>query len=335
METDLLESNQCDESKSDLFVILSVSSWIILIITSWIPILSLGINKSEKIKNLWLFYKIKENTLRIRDIKINYYNLLNNVLDINFVVFNIIFISTFIITTLGFLIYIYSLYIKKEKVVKGMLGPYSKFHFIPILFISALFLIGETYHNSNEENQYDVYLKSNYSFPSFNNAQYIFSLVFTFLSIISLIFISLKTKITSPWYATLTINKGAFSCFFALLIYNFGYVLSEYIINKKDYKIPEQFDEQSNLIKKCILSFVIIIGILNNTASVLLQDYMIALINFLIYLGMTITFYKRDEESRNKFKLYKSIGILDIIMMSLSFLCILFHIIRFKGIIPN
>ena len=335
METDLLESNQYDESKSDLFVILSVSSWIILIITSWIPILSLGINKSEKIKNLWLFYKIKENTLRIRDIKINYYNLLNNVLDINFVVFNIIFISTFIITTLGFLIYIYSLYIKKEKVVKGMLGPYSKFHFIPILFISALFLIGETYHNSNEENQYDVYLKSNYSFPSFNNAQYIFSLVFTFLAIISLIFISLKTKITSPWYATLTINKGAFSCFFALLIYNFGYVLSEYIINKKDYKIPEQFDEQSNLIKKCILSFVIIIGILNNTASVLLQDYMIALINFLIYLGMTITFYKRDEESRSKFKLYKSIGILDIIMMSLSFLCILFHIIRFKGIIPN
>ena len=216
-----------------------------------------------------------------------------------------------------------------------MLGPYSKFHFIPILFISALFLIGETYHNSNEENQYDVYLKSNYSFPSFNNAQYIFSLVFTFLAIISLIFISLKTKITSPWYATLTINKGAFSCFFALLIYNFGYVLSEYIINKKDYKIPEQFDEQSNLIKKCILSFVIIIGILNNTASVLLQDYMIALINFLIYLGMTITFYKRDEESRSKFKLCKSIGILDIIMMSLSFLCILFHIIRFKGIIPN
>ena len=113
------------------------------------------------------------------------------------------------------IIYIYSLYIKKEKVVKGMLGPYSKFHFIPILFISALFLIGETYHNSNEENQYDVYLKSNYSFPSFNNAQYIFSLVFTFLAIISLIFISLKTKITSPWYATLTINKGAFSCFFA------------------------------------------------------------------------------------------------------------------------
>ena len=72
MGTDLLESNQYDESKSDLFVILSVSSWIILIITSWIPILSLGINKSEKIKNLWLFYKIKENTLRIRDIKINY-----------------------------------------------------------------------------------------------------------------------------------------------------------------------------------------------------------------------------------------------------------------------
>ncbi len=319
METDLLESNQYDESKSDLFVILSVSSWIILIITSWIPILSLGINKSEKIKNLWLFYKIKENTLRIRDIKINYYNLLNNVLDINFVVFNIIFISTFIITTLGFLIYIYSFYNQKEKILKGMFGPYSRFHFIPILFIDALFIIGESYSES------------------IGGIKYITTLIFTFLAIISLIFISLKTKITSPWYATLTINKGAFSCFFALLIYNFGYVLSDYILYKKDYNefYQKDIDDKNNLIKKCTLAFVIIIGFLNNAASVLLQDYMIALINLLIYLGMTITFYKRDEESRSKFKLCKSIGILDIIMMSLSFLCIIFHIIRFKGIIPD
>ena len=74
---------------------------------------------------------------------------------------------------------------------------------------------------------------------------------------------------------------------------------------------------------------------MNNTASVLLQDFMIALINLLIYLGMTINFYKRDKDTREYFQLYESIGILDIIMMSLSFLCIVFHIIRFKGIIPD
>ena len=223
--------------------------------------------------------------------------------------------------------------------MKGMLGPYSKFHFIPILFISSLFIIGETYTDYDSDiNESQSYSNSFGYFSSKSiEAKYIFSLVFTFLAIISLIFISLTTKITSPWYATLTINKGAFSCFFALLIYNFGYVLSDYILYKKDYNVfyQKDIDDKNNLIKKCTLAFVIIIGFLNNAASVLLQDYMIALINLLIYLGMTITFYKRDEESRSKFKLCKSIGILDIIMMSLSFLCIVFHIIRFKGIIPD
>ena len=61
---------------------------------------------------------------------------------------------------------------------------------------------------------------------------------------------------------------------------------------------------------------------------------MIALMNLLIYLGMTINFYKTNKELREE-SLYKSMGIFDILMMALSFLCIVFHIIRFKGIIPD
>ena len=322
-ETDLLPSIQNDGKTSDFFVILSVFSWIILVITCWMPILSLGISDNEIIMFVWLFKKRKEND--------EYYKEANNILDMNFAVFNVVIITTFILTTLGFLIYVYSLYKKKEKVLNGMLGSYSKFHFIPLLFISALFIIGESYYGEPSEIYSYNYIDVIYFGFHPKEIKYIFSLIFTCLAIFSLIFISLTTKITSPWYVPLTINKGAFSCFFALLIYNFGYVLSHYILYKKDYNVEDSF----NFVKKSTLAFVIIIGTLNNTASVLLQDFMIALINLLIYLGMTINFYKKDKDTREYFQLYESIGILDIIMMSLSFLCIVFHIIRFKGIIPD
>ena len=171
-----------------------------------------------------------------------------------------------------------------------------------------MFIIGESY------NKVDLNYRFNYL--DYSDVKYIFSLVFTCFAIISLIFISLSTKITSPWYATLTLNKGAYSCFFALLIYNFGFVLSNYIFYKKIGKENEY--NILNFFKKSSLAFSIIIGILNNAASILLQDFMIAFINLLIYLGMTISFYKKSKENREDL-LYESNGILDIIMMVISF----------------
>ena len=97
-ETDLLPSIQNDGKTSDFFVILSVFSWIILVITCWMPILSLGISDNEIIMFVWLFKKRKEND--------EYYKEANNILDMNFAVFNVVIITTFILTTLGFLIYV-------------------------------------------------------------------------------------------------------------------------------------------------------------------------------------------------------------------------------------
>ena len=307
-------NDTCPESNniSNLYVILSISSWLLVIITCWMPVLSLGISKNRIFEYIWMFYIRKEKSYYYED---NYI-----ILDINFEVFCVITITTFIITTLGFLIYIYSLYKGDKKVINGMLDGFSKFHFIPLLCIASLFIIGESYYT-----KIDV--------PT------IFSLIFTCLAIISLAFISFKTKIYSPWYAVLTINKGTYSCFFYLLTYNFGYVLSNYIFYKKGNESGYYYDDIKdipNFFKRSYLAFSILIGIFNNTASVLLKDYMIALINLLIYLGMTINYYKRSKEFP-EYYLYKRnvIGIIDIIMMVLSFLCICFHVVKFKGIIPS
>ncbi len=296
---DNIDNIQNDKPPSGIFIILSLSSWIILIITCWMPILVVGLTENELFRFFWLFEKRKENKEELK------YN--EKILDINFVVFYIIIIITLVITTLGFLIYIYSFYNQKEKILKGMFGPYSRFHFIPILFIDALFIIGESYSES------------------IGGIKYITTLIFTFLAIISLIYISLTTKMTSLRFATLTINKGAYSCFFALLVYNFGYTFSNYILSRKF----EKENKKLQFFKDSYLAFVIIIGIVNNAASLLLQDFMIAIINLLIYLGMTINFYKIDGKFRkNDLKLYSSIGILDIIMMILSLFCINYNLYR-------
>ena len=73
-----------------------------------------------------------------------------NSFDVYYILFYIIIILTLILATAGFLVYIYSIFISKnDNVVNGMLGNISKFHFIPLLCISALFIIGETLKRGN------------------------------------------------------------------------------------------------------------------------------------------------------------------------------------------
>ena len=117
MEETLTTTNQYHESQSDIFVLISIISWIVLIITCWIPIYTLVQAKGDVIINLWLFFKIKEN---IQGDEQLYYEDVLIILDLNFVTFNLIFIFTFTITTLGFIIYFYSLYKRKENVIKGI-----------------------------------------------------------------------------------------------------------------------------------------------------------------------------------------------------------------------
>ena len=312
METSLTDKGvPLASSSSDSFFFLSLSSWIMLVVTSWMPILVLGLNKNELIAYLWLFDKEKE------DYDDEYYYYRDPFpLDMNFVVFNIAFIFTFILGTVALIVYIYSMFKKNNNVINGMLGGIAKFHFIPLFLISALFIIGESYSE-------DYY----------NEAKFIFSIIFTFLAIVTLIFISLKTQLESPWYAALTINKGVYSCFLALLIYNFGYVFTIYGMYKLIKK--GKYEDYSNWAKRCYLAFTIIIGILNNAVAFLLKDLVVSLMNILIYVGMTINYFKMPKEARKQLYKNETIGIFEIIMMVMSVVYIVFHLIRYRGLIPN
>ena len=76
--------------------------------------------------------------------------------------------------------------------IKGMFERFSKFHFIPLLCTSALFIIGESLKYEMEQSGYNIIgpIKSLDVF-------FLFNLIFTFIGIISLFFIQFNTDLST------------------------------------------------------------------------------------------------------------------------------------------
>jgi len=293
MET--IKNNQPTNDNNRVFFIISILSWLLFLVTAW---LSIGLPYSFNFKFFWLTISFDFET----DV---YYPLV-----MHFVFHYIVFIFTFVMATFAFLVYM--TYRDDNNVTDGMLGKYSKFHFIPLLCISALFIIGESIDESKGR---------------LNTVMYIFNFIFTSIGLASLIFIRVQTKIESPWYAIFAIKEGTYSCLIVLLIYNIGFNFTYYgLYEINDNKYVENWKTG------CGIAFTIIIGIANLALSNIFQDVMIAIMNILIYVGMIINYYNTDIDIRNESNATGE-GIIDIIILSLSGCSILFFVLRHKSII--
>ena len=109
---------------------------------------------------------------------------------------------------------------------EGILGKYSKFHFIPILCATSLYIIGETYTQKNLNN--DISL--------------IFSLIFSGIGLASMIFIYVKTKMSKS-FARLIIKKGLYSCLIALFVYNLCFTSTLIGIKKAIDNYPQKIKD--------------------------------------------------------------------------------------------
>lgn len=288
---------------SPVFFIISVSSWLLFLVTAWS---SIGLPHPFKDrKYFWLTFSLYLNS----ESEPSYYPLAMNI-----VVHYIVFAFIFTLATLGFLVYM--TYRDDNNVTDGMLGAISKFHFIPLLCISALFIIGESLDGSDP-----------------NRAMFIFDFIFSIVGLASLILIKTQTKIESPWYAIFTIKEGTYSCLIVLLIYNIGYNFTYYGLYEMG---GYNKDANSNIAWKvgCGIVFPLIIGLANLILSILFQDFMIASMNILIYIGMIINFYNTDRDERSEAGA-KAEGIIDIVILSLSASTVLFLILRCKPEIYN
>ena len=205
-------------------------------------------------------------------------------------------------------------YRNDEGLREGILGKFSKFHFIPILCATSLYIIGMSFGTGNLA----------------KDAPFVFSLIFSIIGLGSLIFIYIQTNM-SNFYGRLGIKKGLYSCLIVLFFYNFCFTISYYglvkTLNKNPLNAPKW-------IKNCYLAFSIIMGIINLTLSFFLKDVVISGMNLLIYLGMTISFFKTDKAYRSQMNGVAE-GVIDIIYLVFSAAMIVFLIIKYKEIMFN
>lgn len=189
--------------------ILSVLSWIFLIITELISFKNLNDRYI-----VWTFYKIPIVNhflfgCKAADNPMGFYPIQ---MLIPFIY--LVFIILVIFTIIGFIIYIIKSTCNKDnQIFQGMNGEWSKYHFIPLLFPSFLFLIGETISD----------------YPNHKNLN-IWGLIFVILGLPSLIFIYMKTDLPADWLPA-TIKKGVYSTLIALEWYYFCYDICNLKIN--------------------------------------------------------------------------------------------------------
>lgn len=189
------------------------------------------------------------------------------------------------ISTLGFILYFRkTTFNKAPNILNGMLGDISKYHFIPLLLVSFLFI---SLTNGGRKESF------------------VFSLIFSILSYVSSIYIYFNTDFSADWYEIITIKKGTFSCLIALSWYTFFFSFASLGLYKED--------PFSNFLKGCGIAFSLLIGIGNLGVCFFFKDLFIGIINLILYIEMAKFFYLGQEYHQRK-----ADGIIDIIMIVLN-----------------
>ena len=303
--------------------IMSYLSWLLLVASGWASIKWLDEKPSNDgdIHIGWTIWAIR--ALRTDEdgddpLKKYYYPLQMQVS-----LYYICFILTLVVITGGCIIFfVKTIFKKDDQVINGMMGQFSKFHFFPLLCASALFIIGECVDNidldftDEEENNHfkDMYISG---------------LVFSIIGLASFIFIYIMTDLnTNDWWVLLLLKKGVYSCLIVLMWYNFCY--SIYYVHKYD-KPDEDPEKQHDWKKGCGLAFSIIFGIGSLAFSFVFKDLVACGMNLLIYIGLTVAYFRLPKEERKKKEANENgDGIVDIIMLVLSVAMIVLLLIKFR-----
>jgi hypothetical protein len=318
--------------------IMSYLSWLLLVASGWASLKWLeqtpnnydkDINEVQWGWTIWGFFAWRTYTKRNQDydpLEYEYYPLQMQVS-----LYYICFILALIIITGGCFVFFYKTICKKDdQVINGMMGQFSKFHFFPLLCASALFIIGECVDQDleDEDGPYEHFKK-----------MYISGLVFSIIGLASFVFIYIMTDLnTNDWWVLLLLKKGAFSCLIILMWYSFCYDIYyvhyyDRLSSKRDDQNYNENDD-SNLLdwkKGCGLAFSIIFGIGSLAFSFVFKDLAACVMNLLIYIGLTVAYFRLPSEARKLKEFNKNgDGIVDIIMLVLSVAVIVLLLIKYR-----
>ena len=282
--------------------ILSYLSWLLLTINSWV---SFGWLYREKYMKIW--------TIKVViDINDHIYLPLQMYYIVVYVIFNI---SNVIILAGCIYFFITTLIKKDEQFIIKIMENFNKFHFFPLLLAFIMFILGESSVESPKD------------FKAVNGA----GLAISLMGLASIISIYIMTDLNEiNWMANFFIKKGVYSCLIILFWYNFCYSIYyvHFANNPDDQNI-------TNWMKGCGLAFSLIFGFCNLGFSFYFKDILICFMNFLIYIGLAIYFYIHNSSHFNDNVEYASFhnktnkgdGIVDMIIISLSFFMLIYFII--------
>jgi hypothetical protein len=303
--------------------IMSYLSWLLLVASGWASIRWLD-HKPELDKGGYIIWTIQA----VRDLIYDEKNIahLAYIYDYRYPfqmhvsLIYIVFILALIVILGGCIIFFVKTIFKKDDQVKsGMMGEFSKFHFFPLLCASALFIIGECIDEDRENKDHE-------------KSMAVAGLVFAIIGLASLVFIYIMTDLnTQDWYVLLLLKKGTYSCLIVLMWYYFCYDIfwvRGHDIRDKPDEIDKLWDKWA---KGCSLAFSIIFGVGSLAFSYVFKDLVISCMTALIYVGLTVYYFKIPNIYRKEDPFYKNgIGAVDIIFLVLSVALFALLLIKFR-----
>ena len=316
--------------------IMSYLSWLLLVASGWASIKWLDEEPSFDGDDyhygwtIWGFWAMRTEDGK-DPLKEGYYPLQMQVS-----LYCICYILTLIVITGGCFVFFYKTICKKDdQVINGMMGQFSKFHFFPLLCASALFITGECVDNLSKEDWGDGEKRDDHF-----KAMYISGLVFSIVGLASFIFIYIMTDLnTNDWWVLFLLKKGAFSCLIILMWYSFCYdIFYVHFYDKKGENENNPFGDFDDFSEKmwdwkkgCGLAFSIIFGVGSLAFSFVFKDLVACVMNLLIYIGLTVAYFRLPSEFRKEKEFNKNgDGIVDIIMLVLSVAVIVLLLIKYR-----
>ena len=239
---------------------------------------------------------------------------------------------TLIISIIGFLVYVKNIIYKRNNdFYNGLFGQITKFHSVPLLFYSTINIILSSLvilYRGQIEPRVVSFIKENTKFDL--NALMAFYMIFSLLSLLSLIFIYYSTDLHCEWYIVMAI-------IYSILIVESLYFFFDSIFFLRFVNISGSPSNLESLYNTGGVMFAIFQGVVIIVLSLYFKDITMPIFNFLIFYGMIFNFYnkwtfKKTTNGVEEVDDYKktSTVVVEIIMVVLHFLLIVFMISKYK-----
>ena len=248
-----------------IYKIYSIISWMLLIYSSWMDLIDL--NPPYSLFIILLFGRSRGKFPGV------------NPIDIEIKTVHM-FITILII--IGFINFLMLVILKEDKELENaMFGRITKYHFIPLLFTSGIFFLMEYIISIDEKVKNDNI--------DMSKKVIITIFIFTVFALSSLFYIYVNTKIKNNHIILLTIKKGVYSSLIVLLLH----IFFNCIITFRYIYIFENnsSNDLNNLVTTGDRIISSLFGILVISFSFIFKDIVAMFVNFLMFVGITVSKY--------------------------------------------